>query len=367
MSEEKRTGGSIRLHLKRGKDFSLDVEFELNQSGITVLFGPSGCGKTTILRSVAGLEHAKGRVVIGDEVWQDDEKKIFVPTWKRPLGYVFQGASLFPHMTAGQNIRFGLRYPRGRGTTEERISEAVKLLGLEKLLDHKPAQLSGGEQQRVAIARALVLNPKILLLDEPLSALDWERRQEIMPWISRIRDEQHLPMLYVTHSADEMARLADNVVLMERGRIKAQGSAQDILSRFKTQAEVGEARESILEGQTAERDEKYGLVRVALSDSDASLWIPDSGLSLGSRIRIGLFERNISLALTPHTDTSIQNVIPVVVKSVDRKPGDAQVGVLLSVGSQQLVARITARSCDHLGIAPGCRLWAQIKSVVIKS
>ncbi len=363
MSEEKRTGGSIRLHLKRGKDFSLDVEFELNQSGITVLFGPSGCGKTTILRSVAGLEHAKGRVVIGDEVWQDDEKKIFVPTWKRPLGYVFQGASLFPHMTAGQNIRFGLRYPRGRGTTEERISEAVKLLGLEKLLDHKPAQLSGGEQQRVA----LVLNPKILLLDEPLSALDWERRQEIMPWISRIRDEQHLPMLYVTHSADEMARLADNVVLMERGRIKAQGSAQDILSRFKTQAEVGEARESILEGQTAERDEKYGLVRVALSDSDASLWIPDSGLSLGSRIRIGLFERDISLALTPHTDTSIQNVIPVVVKSVDRKPGDAQVGVLLSVGSQQLVARITARSCDHLGIAPGCRLWAQIKSVVIKS
>lgn len=136
-------------------------------------------------------------------------------------------------MTAGQNIRFGLRYPRGRDTTEERISEAVKLLGLEKLLEHKPAQLSGGEQQRVAIARALVLNPKILLLDEPLSALDWERRQEIMPWISRIRDEQHLPMLYVTHSADEMARLADNVVLMERGRIKAQGSAQDILSRFK--------------------------------------------------------------------------------------------------------------------------------------
>ena len=143
MSEEKKAGGSIRLHLKRGKDFSLDVEFELNQSGITVLFGPSGCGKTTILRSVAGLEHAKGRVVIGDEVWQDDEKKIFVPTWKRPLGYVFQGASLFPHMTAGQNIRFGLRYPRGRDTTEERISGAMKLLGLEKLLEHKPAQLSG--------------------------------------------------------------------------------------------------------------------------------------------------------------------------------------------------------------------------------
>ena len=283
MSEEKKAGGSIRLHLKRGKDFSLDVEFELNQSGITVLFGPSGCGKTTILRSVAGLEHAKGRVVIGDEVWQDDEKKIFVPTWKRPLGYVFQGASLFPHMTAGQNIRFGLRYPRGR------------------------------------------------------------------------------------HSADEMARLADNVVLMERGRIKAQGSAQDILSRFKTQAEVGEARESILEGRTAERDEKYGLIRVAVSDSDASLWIPDAGLSLGSRVRMGLFERDISLALTPHTDTSIQNVIPVVVKSVDRKPGDAQVGVLLAVGSQQLAASITARSCDHLGITPGCRLWAQIKSVGIKS
>ena len=188
-----------------------------------------------------------------------------------------------------------------------------------------------------------------------------------MPWISRIRDEQHLPMLYVTHSADEMARLADNVVLMERGRIKAQGSAQDILSRFKTQAEVGEARESILEGRTAERDEKYGLIRVAVSDSDASLWIPDAGLSLGSRVRMGLFERDISLALTPHTDTSIQNVIPVVVKSVDRKPGDAQVGVLLAVGSQQLAASITARSCDHLGITPGCRLWAQIKSVGIKS
>ena len=350
--------GEVEVRALDGMDFSIE------RGELAVIVGPSGAGKTTVLNLLGGMDSCtSGTIRLDGRLVSAMGERELTRYRRHDVGFVFQFYNLVQNLTALENVELASQICRDPLPAADVLAQ----VGLAERADNFPAQLSGGEQQRVAIARALVLNPKILLLDEPLSALDWERRQEIMPWISRIRDEQHLPMLYVTHSADEMARLADNVVLMERGRIKAQGSAQDILSRFKTQAEVGEARESILEGQTAERDEKYGLVRVALSDSDASLWIPDSGLSLGSRIRIGLFERDISLALTPHTDTSIQNVIPVVVKSVDRKPGDAQVGVLLSVGSQQLVARITARSCDHLGIAPGCRLWAQIKSVVIKS
>ena len=365
MTEEKNNLSHVRLTLKRSQDFALDVDITPAPSGVTVLFGPSGCGKTTILRSVAGLERAKGEVRIAGETWQDDSRKIFVPTWKRPLGYVFQGASLFPHMTADENIRFGLRYARGRGTTEERISEAVELLGLGKLLDHRPSELSGGEQQRVAMARARVLNPKLLLMDEPLSALDWERRAEIIPWIARIRDEQGLPILYVTHSADELAKLANEVVLIERGKVRASGPVEKMLPLVRSPLTLIEEPEFLVKGTVTERDEKYGLAKVELPGRAGSLWVQDEGLPEGSPVRVAVFERDVSLAVIPPEASSIQNSIPSVIESIEGASA-SQVRVTLRAGNQVLASRITRRSCDKLELKVGLPVFAQVKTAAIK-
>ena len=220
--------GRITLNLDRGTDFRLDVSFEIPDKGITVLFGPSGCGKTTVLRCTAGLERAGGRVVVADRVWQDDARNIFVPAWERRLGYVFQEASLFEHLNVEGNLHFGLRHKDARGGLA-RFSEAVELLGIGHLLRRRVQLLSGGERQRVAIARALLMTPDLILMDEPLAALDWNRKQEILPWLERLRDELSVPMLYVTHSADEMARLADQVICFENGRIVAEGPLEEVL------------------------------------------------------------------------------------------------------------------------------------------
>ncbi len=366
MSENNQNGGSLSLKLSRGTGFSLDVNIALKSSGLTVLFGPSGCGKTTVLRSVAGLERAAGRVEILGEVWQDDSKKIFVPTWQRPLGYVFQEASLFPHMTAEENLRFGLRYSRGKNTSEERIREAVSLLGLDKLLARRPSQLSGGERQRVAIARALILNPKILLMDEPLSALDWERRQEIMPWILRIKNNLQVPVLYVTHSADEVARLADNVVLMEHGRVKGSGTVSEMLPRITSAAAIGSGTTSLLEGTVTEKDAKYGLMKIELGCPDAFLWLPDGGQEIGSSVRAGVLSRDVAVSTGENADLSIQNAIPAEVRAVFVSE-TAEATVELQAGSHTVFAGITRRAVDKLGLRVGMKVRALIKTVAVKA
>lgn len=193
--------GIVDIRLKRDSAFSLEVRISIPREGILVLFGPSGCGKTTLLRCVAGLEHGSGVVQIGSKVWQDDGRGIFVPTYERSLGYVFQEASLFPHLNVEKNLRFGLertKDPEGG----RRLEEAVELLGIRHLLPRRVSQLSGGERQRCAIARALCLAPDVLLMDEPLAALDWARKREILPWIEKLREELRIPILYVTHSTE---------------------------------------------------------------------------------------------------------------------------------------------------------------------
>lgn len=363
MSAQNEMGGRVVLKLSRGKDFSLDVDFELLSTGITVLFGPSGCGKTTILRSVAGLERARGIVRIGDALWQDSDKGVFVPTWQRSLGYVFQEASLFPHMTARENISFGLKYGRG-GSSRNRIDEAVELLGLSRLLNHRPYELSGGEQQRVSIARALVLNPKILLMDEPLSALDWSRRQEIMPWIEKIRDELQIPVLYVTHSAEEVARLADFILLIENGSITKRGPASRLICEISAPVEIETDRVSFLHGRIAGSDEKYALACVKL-DSGGTLWIPSARTESGEEVRVKIFARDVALSRTAEAASSIQNSLECTVRGIEPDKNPAQSLVDLSCGSNRLMARITRRAAENLGLEKGQKVWALIKTAAL--
>ena len=243
-------------------DFDLQVDLHLPARGITVLFGPSGSGKTSVLRCVAGLNHASAaRVVVTDEVWQDDEHGIFLPTHRRALGYVFQEASLFDHLDVIGNLRYGLR--RVRSTQAQATLEAaVQLLGIGHLLHRRTHELSGGERQRVSIARALATAPRLLLLDEPMAALDLARKNEILPWLEKLRDELHIPMLYVTHSADELARLADHLVVLERGQVKAAGPVTEVLSLLEVPVVIGEDAGVVLQGQVQGCDTDWYLACV---------------------------------------------------------------------------------------------------------
>lgn len=356
----------IRLQLPRS-GFMLDVDLQLPGRGITVLFGASGSGKTTVLRCVAGLERAPfGRVQLGSELWQDSAARRWLPTWQRPLGYVFQEASLFEHLSVQQNLQFGLcrsRAPEGAGV----LAEAVRLLGIEALLGRAPAQLSGGERQRVAIARALATQPRLLLLDEPLAALDHARKREILPWLERLRDELRTPMLYVTHSADELARLADHVVLLEAGRLQAQGPAAAVLSALSSPVLTGDETSTLLPGELVERDEAWHLARVAFAGG--SLWLRDAGLPLGRRVRLRVLARDVSLATEPPRGTSIQNQMPCLITGLGPDSHPSQMLVQVQVGepgsSSLLLARVTARAAASLGLAVGQGAWLQVKSVAL--
>ena len=219
---------TVRLRMERAA-FTLRVDLALPPSGISAVFGASGSGKTTLLRCVAGLDRAKGALVsMGGEVWQDDAQDIFVPTWQRRLGYVFQEASLFEHMDVAANLQYGLKRVGSTGSRQA-LDAAVALLGIGALLSRRAHQLSGGERQRVAIARALATEPRLLLLDEPLASLDHARRQDILPWLERMRDELHIPALYVTHALDEVARLANTLVVLKDGAVAAVGPVGDLL------------------------------------------------------------------------------------------------------------------------------------------
>jgi len=356
----------IRLSLVRPA-FTLAVDLQLPARGITVLFGASGSGKTTLLRCVAGLERAPGAFVrVAGEVWQDETQRVFLPTWRRPLGYVFQEASLLEHLDVRGNLEYGLkRVPKGLapGAQAAALDAAIALLGIETLLARRTHQLSGGERQRVGIARALALQPRMLLLDEPLAALDHARRQEILPWLERLRDELRIPMLYVTHAADEVARLADTLVVLERGQVQAVGPVAQVLADTDTPVVLGEDLGALLEGAVQEIDAHWHLARVRFAGG--SLWLRDSGLAVGQAVRLRVLARDISLASTEPQHTSIQNLLPCVVQSVQPDAHPSQALVRLLCGESVLLARITARAAAALQLAPGRGVWAQIKSVAL--
>jgi len=354
----------IRLALPRAS-FQLQVDLQLPARGISVLFGASGSGKTSLLRCVAGLERAQAaRVVVAGEVWQDDAAGVFLPTHQRALGYVFQEASLFEHLDVMDNLRYGLKRVRtGRAQAEATLDTAIELLGIAPLLRRPPQQLSGGERQRVAIARALATSPRLLLLDEPMAGLDQTRRQDILPWLERLRDELHTPMLYITHSADELARLADHLVVLEQGKVKASGPVNEVLSSLDVQVVVGDDAGVLLQGRVLDTDRHWDLACIGFPGGE--LWVRDTGLPTGQAVRLRLLARDVSLATEEPKRSSIQNHFLCTLDSAVADVHPSQLLVRLRCGNTLLLARITRRAWHMLGLQPGQSVWALVKSVAI--
>ncbi len=354
-----REGIAARFHLDY-PDFALDVDLLLPGRGVSALFGHSGSGKTTLLRCIAGLEQARGRLRVDGETWQDG--KHFLPTHQRPLGYVFQEASLFPHLSVMGNLRYGLRRVPAAARRVS-LDDAIELLGIGHLLARRPDRLSGGERQRVAIARALAPSPRLLLMDEPLAALDQARKQEILPYLERLHGELEIPLVYVTHSADEVAHLADHLVIMDDGRAVASGPLSETLARLDLPIRLGEETGVVLQARIAERDARWHLARAEFPGG--SLWVKDPGRDIGAAIRLRVLARDVSLALDPHDRTSILNRLPAVVSGLSEGGHPSARLAQLQMGDSLLLCRLTARSVDALGLETGSRVWAQIKTAAI--
>ena len=350
-----------RFHLDRS-EFLLDVDLYLPGQGVTALFGPSGSGKTTLLRLIAGLDRAPGHLEVNGEVWQDDAARHFMPTHQRALGYVFQEANLFPHLTARQNLEYGMkRLPPSQRRVD--LARVLDLLGIAALLARTPDHLSGGERQRIAIGRALLTSPRVLLMDEPLSALDLARKQEILPYLERLHGELDIPVLYVSHAPDEVARLADHLVVLESGRAVAEGPLTTTLARLDLPIRLGEDVGVVLDARVVERDTRWQLARVEFDGG--SLWVRDGGHAQGQRVRVRILARDVSLSLTRQHDTSILNLLPGVVTDMAEDSHPALMLVRVQVGESPIVARLTRRSADALGLAPGSAIWVQIKAVAL--
>ena len=339
--------------------FALDVDIDLPGSGVTALFGRSGCGKTTLLRCIAGLERGRGRLEVNGETWQDDAR--FVPTHQRALGYVFQDARLFAHLDVRRNLDFGMR--RAQGADATRRAGIIELLDLGPLLDRLPERLSGGEQQRVAIARALLTAPRLLLMDEPLASLDHARKQEFLPWLERLRDELDIPLIYVSHAPDEVARLADHIVVMEAGRAVAQGPLAETLARIDLPIRLGEDAGAVFAARVAERDAEWHLARVEFDGGE--LWVRDNGTPVGREVRVRILARDVSIAKSRHDDVSILNLLPATVVAHAAEDHPSQVLVQLRVGQTLLLGRLTRRSARRLDLASGREVWVQIKAVAL--
>ncbi len=343
-------------------DFVLDADLTLPGRGVTALFGPSGSGKTTLLRCVAGLARAAGRVQINGECWQDDARRIFLPTHQRALGYVFQEASLFAHLSVRANLEFGLkRIP----AAERKVGwdAALELLGIGHLLERGAQALSGGERQRVAIARALLTSPRLLLMDEPLAALDTKRKQEILPYLERLHDELAIPVLYVSHSPDEVARLADHLVLLEQGRVLASGPTRDLLTRLDLPLALDEDAAVRIDATVLSHDDAYHLT--SLGFAGGHIQVTRKPLAVGAKAHIKIQARDVSIALAGDNRSSIVNRLPARILGFGNAAHPAQCLVRLEVGGAPLLARITRLSRDQLGLVEGMSVVAQIKSVAL--
>jgi len=349
------------FHVSRG-DFRLDVDLTLPGRGVSALFGPSGSGKTTCLRAMAGFDRAPDSLfTIGAEIWQNEAKGIFVPTHQRALGYVFQEASLFPHLSVRRNLEFGQK----RMAVAERrfeLDAVADLLSIATLLERMPEGLSGGERQRVAIARALLAAPRLLLMDEPLSGLDIRRKQEFLPYLERLHNELSIPVIYVSHAPDEVARLADHLVLLDNGRAVASGPLGETLARIDLPPAFADDAEVVL-ATTLSRHEADNLSQ--LEFEGGCIRIGRRPEALGSRLRCRIQASDVSLALDQPRTSSILNILPATISAISPNDMPGYVLVQLRVGAIPLLARITERSCRELRIAIGQPVWAQIKAVAL--
>ncbi|KAB2850443.1 MAG: molybdenum ABC transporter ATP-binding protein [Hyphomicrobiaceae bacterium] len=347
-------------------DFTLDVAFEA-PAGVTAIFGHSGSGKTTILRCIAGLTRLDGKVVVDGDVWQDETS--FLPVFKREIGYVFQEASLFPHLCVRRNILYGAQRAVRQADSRPALAfdDIVSLLGIGRLLDRDPETLSGGERQRVALARALLSKPRILLMDEPLAALDRAAKDEILHYLEELHERLSMPVLYVSHDQAEVERLADTLVLLEHGRVRAAGALTDLQTDSSLPLLAAQQASVMLRGTVAGIDEAYALT--TFSVPGGTLLVPGRHGAPGDSRRLRIAASDVSFILAPPANSTILNCLPARILEVEGMSGAPQVSVVASLGhgsaGARIAARITRRSRDALAIAPGLALYAQIKSVAL--
>ncbi len=345
-------------------EFRLAIARSFELEGITALFGPSGSGKTTLLRVIAGLEkQARGRVVSGSETWQDSATGAWVPAHRRELGMVFQDARLFAHLSVTGNLRYADRRARGPDIAIS-FAEVVTALDLGPLLDRKVDGLSGGERQRVAIGRTLLRRPRLLLMDEPLAALDRQRKAELIPYIERLPSRFGIPILYVTHALDEVGRLANRMVVMSEGRVLTVGSAAEVMESLDLLPLTGQFEAGVLlEGKVLAQDPTYSLTSVGVAGQ--TLVVPALELSVGSPVRLRIRARDVALARDKPDGLSIRNILAARVVDVASQPDKAYAEVLLDLNAVHLRARITRASVADLVLKPGDEVYALVKSIAV--
>ena len=343
--------------------FHLEVDLTLPASGITGVFGPSGSGKTTLLRGIAGLlPLSSAHIRLGETCWQD--KDTLIAAHKRRIGYVFQEASLFPHL----NVEGNLRYARKRAVNPQLDeSRILQLLGLEHLLQRRAGELSGGERQRVAVARALFSSPSLLLMDEPLAALDYRRKAEILPYLLDLKSELQIPIIYVTHTADELASLADWLVVLDEGRVQSSGPIEDNFQMI-AQAAHGDSDLAVLiQGTISELEPEWGLQHVQFAGGQ--LLVRDSGREVGDEIRVRVQARDVSISLLPPEQSSILNNLPAEIESIESNADSSMVLVTAWVKTDtertRFMANITRRSAVALSLTAGQQVYLLLKSVAI--
>lgn len=346
----------------RAGDFRVSARFS-SPAGITGLFGHSGAGKSTLLKMIAGLVcPQRGRIALSGRTLFDAESGIDIPVARRRTGFVFQDARLFPHMSVRANLTYAGRFG-GRGN-QGSLDHVCELLGLGGLLERRPASLSGGERQRVAIGRALLSDPGILLMDEPLSSLDHARRQEVLPYLERMRAETSIPIIYVSHEIDEIARLADTLVVLSHGEMVAAGPAVEIFGRADLGPALGRHEAgALVEGEVVSVDADYGLARVRAGESEIELVAPD--LKPGTMVRMRVRARDVAIARAVPEAISIRNRIRARVEEIVEETGP-YVEIVLDVGGQVLRARITRKSHDELGLGPAQEVYALLKAISVE-
>mgnify|MGYP001824657215 CR=1 FL=1 len=352
---------SLRYQLERGA-FCLDVEADIPMQGITGLFGVSGAGKTSLLRCIAGLEEpGAGKLVVAGEVWQDSNAGTSRDVHERQIGYVFQEPTLFSHLDVRGNIEYGLRRRGSNGVVD--MDHVVELLGLGPMLDRSPATLSGGEAQRVAIARALLCSPRFVLMDEPLASLDVRRKDEILPYLDRLHAEAAVPIIYVSHNVDEISRLCDHLVVMEGGRVVAEGDLQSVFVGTDVPLLAGDEAGTVIEGVISGYDDTDGLTTLHYSGGD--LLVPGQIAASGAALRLRIRASDVSLCLEPPGNSTILNIVPATIENIHEDSGPS-VLVRLKSGEDRIIARVTRRSCRELSLQAGERVYAQIKSVAVR-
>ncbi len=336
------------------------VKLQLPGRGVSALFGPSGAGKTSLLRCFAGLQACAGSLQVNGQTWLSES--INVPTHRRELAYVFQEHSLLSHLTVQGNFEYAIKRAR-KPLSGGRAEVVLDGLRIRDLRARMPGTLSGGERQRVALARALLVQPQLLLLDEPLAALDDAHKRDVLDMLEALKPQVETPMLYVSHSLDDVTRLADHLVLLEQGRVIAEGPISDVLSRADLAHRLGEQAGVVIQGHIASRQPQWQLMQVVWDGGQ--LWVHDSGEPVGAEVRVRILARDVSLSLSAHEDTSILNRLQVQVVDININTAAATAVLRLCCGSNTLLARTTLRSLEHLNIRNQMSLWAQVKAVAL--